>query len=59
MCHLDIARAAMDRQLQADSDEKQKAKLRGDHEPNPKAVHTHLRVFALRDLWELRERRTH
>ena len=54
-----MTRAAMDRQLQADSDEKQKAKLRGDHEPNPKAVHTHLRVFALRDLWELRERRTH
>ena len=23
----------------------------GDHEPNPKALHTHLRVFALPDLW--------
>jgi len=29
----------------------------GDHEPNPKALHTHLRVFALPDLWRSHPRR--
>ena len=31
----------------------------GDHEPNPKALHTHLRVFAFPDLWRLHPRRGH